>query len=102
MIEQEHEVEIVKAWEQGLYEEEVTEDWLTGVLFEKPFTRCGADEFCESRMIYGESCECIRQVFPSPRHYRAIMKIKRIIEAAISMAEIGPFIKEIIHVHGKK
>ena len=56
-----------KEWERGLSEEEMALDELIA-LAKRGLGTC--EEECLSRSICGEgACQCVRSVFPTPKHY---------------------------------
>ena len=67
---------ISTGWEEGFFDKGITLEEM-GDLIVSGFKECAKPEECDSRIMSGESCKCIRQNFPSPEHfefYKVVMK----------------------------
>ena len=62
-------------WKEGYFDEGMTLQEIFE-LVKTGFDECSDTENCDSRILSGNACKCIRQRFPTPEHYSFYLEIR--------------------------
>ena len=82
----------VNKWDNPLNNERMDIDKLTELVVEG-FSQC--DALCESRSFDGcDRCICIRETFPTPRHYEIYLKLRETYVSMVDAAIVARHIKD--------